>query len=328
MRMWTKKQKKASGLFFLFVGLFLLVCNAITPLFYRAMPNDYVRTKLILSTLSDSLACPEFVIFGNSRGMSGLDGYLLEEQLEGHPQVYSFTSTRQALWESSFYYDRLPTSTHIVVQCIDVERLKEEAQLTDPNIVALRMYGYELSERCREWLPEQLIEQYSEWTVLVNYKARNCLFSGITTALREWLDDDVIAGATATELHYPRSTHTLRNTKVYDREIAALNNDSTKYKQLSITEEQQHLITKSMDFLKQRGIFICYLLMPHNPDILSFTQKERRAAVELFKHTFPNAYTVDCVNLLEAADFYDAIHLNEQGARKLTERLIQALSAE
>ena len=63
--MWTKKQKKASGLFFLFVGLFLLVCNAITPLFYRAMPNDYVRTKLILSTLSDILACPEFVIFGN-----------------------------------------------------------------------------------------------------------------------------------------------------------------------------------------------------------------------------------------------------------------------
>ncbi len=326
--MWTKQQKKASGLFLLFIALFLLVCNAMTPVLYRAMPNDYVRTRLILSTLSDSLACPELVIFGNSRGMSGLDGYLLEERLENHPQVVSLTSTNQALCESSFYYDRLPASTRIVVQCIDVEKLKEEVYLADPNQVALRMYGYSLDECCREWLPDRLIQDYTEWSVWVNYKARNCLFAGLTTALRQWLDDDVIAGATATELHYPRSTHTLRNTKVYDREIAALNNDSTKYKQLSITEEQQHLITKSMDYLKQRGIFICYLLMPHNPDILSFTQEERRAAVELFKHTFPNAYTVDCVNLLEAADFYDAIHLNGQGARKLTERLIQALSAE
>ena len=76
--MWTKQQKKASGLFLLFIALFLLVCNAMTPVLYRAMPNDYVRTRLILSTLSDSLACPELVIFGNSRGMSGLDGYLLE----------------------------------------------------------------------------------------------------------------------------------------------------------------------------------------------------------------------------------------------------------
>ena len=68
--------------------------------------------------------------------------------------------------------------------------------------------------------------------------------------------------------------------------------------------------------------------MPHNPDIRSFTQEERKAAVALFRRTFPAAYTVDCVNLLEAEDFYDAIHLNEKGARKLTERLIQALSSE
>ena len=162
----------------------------------------------------------------------------------------------------------------------------------------------------------------------MNYKARNCLFAGLTTALRQWLDDDVIAGATATELHYPRSTHTLRNTKVYDREIAALNNDSTKYKQLTIAEEQQRLITGSMNYLQQRGIALFYLLMPHNPDIRSFTQEERKAAVALFRRTFPAAYTVDCVNLLEAEDFYDAIHLNEKGARKLTERLIQALSSE
>lgn len=326
--MWTKQQKKASGLFLLFIVLFLLVCNAITPVLYRAMPNDYVRTRLILSTLLDSLVAPKLVIFGNSRGMSGIDGYRLEERLEGHPEVCSFTSTNQALWESACYYDRLPASVRMVVQCIDVEKLKEEVLLADPNLVALRMYGYALSERCREWLPERLIEQYSEGTLFVNYKARNCLFSGFTTALRQRLDDDVIVGATAKELHYPRSTHSLRNAKVYDREIAALNSDSTRYKQLRITEEQQHLITKSMDYLQQRGISICYLLMPHNPDILSFTQEERKAAVELFRRTFPNAYTVDCVNLLESADFYDAIHLNEQGARKLTDRLIQALSAE
>lgn len=73
----TGKELKKILTFLSFLIVLMIGLNWITPYFFRMLPNDYVRTNLILNTLKDTVMIPEVVIFGNSRGMSGVDGYLL-----------------------------------------------------------------------------------------------------------------------------------------------------------------------------------------------------------------------------------------------------------
>lgn len=52
--------------FLLFLGILLFLFNQITPYLYRLLPNDYVRTRLIWSTLNNPEERPDLVILGNS----------------------------------------------------------------------------------------------------------------------------------------------------------------------------------------------------------------------------------------------------------------------
>ena len=110
--------------FLLFLGILLFLFNQITPYLYRLLPNDYVRTRLIWSTLNNPEERPDLVILGNSRGMSGVNGYKLEAELRGNPCVYNLTSTGQRLSESALYYSYLPSSVQVVVQCVDLDQLR------------------------------------------------------------------------------------------------------------------------------------------------------------------------------------------------------------
>lgn len=48
--------------FLLFLGILLFLFNQITPYLYRLLPNDYVRTRLIWSTLNNPEERPDLVI--------------------------------------------------------------------------------------------------------------------------------------------------------------------------------------------------------------------------------------------------------------------------
>ena len=310
--------------FFLFMGGLLGAFNGITPFLYRALPNDYARMRLIVSTLKGENGKPDIVVFGNSRGMSGVDGYAMERELAGNPRVYNLTSTGQRLSESALYYSSLPTSTRAVIQCVDLDQLRVPIDLDTPNKVALRMYGYAMDEFTRELLPA-LAEPLGEPLFLRNYEARNCLFTGLTTFLRNRLDDDVAPGVTNTDLRYPNATLSDRNEVVYQRGVAERNAGDT-FGSYRILPEWKRLIDRSALYFKERGIAYYLVLMPYNPDIKALRPDDKRAAARLFARTFNTVPVIDCVDLLESSDFYDAIHPNRKGAEKITARIIQALS--
>ena len=46
--------------FLLFLGILLFLFNQITPYLYRLLPNDYVRTRLIWSTLNNPEERPRY----------------------------------------------------------------------------------------------------------------------------------------------------------------------------------------------------------------------------------------------------------------------------
>ena len=67
----TGKQIYKILFFLLFLIVLMIGLNQITPYFFRLLPNDYARTKLIINTVKDTTQTPDIVIFGNSRGMNG-----------------------------------------------------------------------------------------------------------------------------------------------------------------------------------------------------------------------------------------------------------------
>lgn len=278
--------------FLLFLGILLFLFNQITPYLYRLLPNDYVRTRLIWSTLNNPEERPDLVILGNSRGMSGVNGYKLEAELRGNPCVYNLTSTGQRLSESALYYSYLPSSVQVVVQCVDLDQLRGPIELDDPNRVALHMYGYKMDGFTRELLPA-LEKPLSEPNLYYNYVARNCLFSGLTTYLRK--------------------------RKVEEQ------NEENKFEAYQITPEWKRLIERSSVYFRDRGIIYCLVVMPYNPDITAFTVAEKQRALRMFTQMFDSILIVDCMDLLDTSDFYDAIHPNRKGAEKITDQIIRSL---
>lgn len=320
----TNRQKASIGFFFSFVFILLMLFNWCTPSIYRAFPNDYARTRLILNTLDNTSHAPEVVVFGNSRGMSGIDGYRLEEKLEGNPVVYSFTSTGQTLSESILYYTSLPSSVKRVIQCVDIDRLADPIDDMDlPNRVALHMYGYEMDEATRAFLPG-LHERMDYPDACYNYEARNCLFMGLASWIRDLLDDDVVTGMLETELRYPNSSMSDRNETLYRHSVEEQNR-TNRLDSFHIREEWVDLVMKAQALLKDKGIDYCLVVMPYNPDVTSMSNSDKKRALRLFKEKYYFVPVIDCMEQLDASDFYDAIHPNRKGAEKITNFILASI---
>lgn len=316
-------QKRNILIYFLFICLFLWMLNILTPFIFRLLPNDYSRTRLILNTLHDESRAPEIVVFGNSRAMSGVDGYELRRNLKGNPEIFSFTSTGQKISESLLYYTSLPSSVKCVIQCIDVDQLADPINIDVPNRVALHMYGYKMDEVTQRLLPS-LYEEMNYSDFIYNYEAKNCLFIGLSSVLRNLLDDDVVTDATNKELYYPNSKTSDRNDIIYKRSI----NEQNKEKRLAsfqVTDEWKLLIYEVYQILNEKNIQYYWVIMPYNPDIKSILPEEKEHAKQILMREFSYIPMIDCMNLLDAADFYDAIHPNRKGAKKITDQIVLRL---
>lgn len=319
----TRIHKRNIVVFILFICVFLGALNGITPFIYRALPNDYVRTRLIWNTIRDSSFTPEIVVFGNSRGMSSVNGHKLQDGLDGNPLVFSFTSTSQDLSESMLYYTSLPSSVKCVIQCVDIDQLSTPIDIHTPNRVALHMYGYEMDEQTKELLPSLYTKMdYSD--IIYNYEARNSLFMGMATVIRNLLDDDVMVGVIETELYYPSTVTSDRNEVLYQHDLEEQNKEK-KLASFQIRQEWKTLVSNAYQILKSKGIQYYWVLMPYNPDVKSMTDTDKQYAKQLVLKEFSYFPIIDCVDLLDASDFYDAIHPNRKGAEKLTECLLQQL---
>lgn len=319
----TGKQIKRIFFFLLFIVVLMVGLNRVTPYFFRMLPNDYARTKLILNTIKDPEQAPEIVIFGNSRGMSGVDGYMLQKELNDHPVVYSFTSTGQMLSESALYYSSLPSSVKTVIQCLDIDVLSKPVDMDIPNQVALHMYGYKMDERTKSLVPG-LYDGLSKSDWYYNYKARNCLFSGFSFVLRNLLDDDAPESSIDNELRYPAAQASYRNEAVYQRGLDEQNKQN-KFEAYRITPEWKRLIEESYSFFKAKNIEYYLVLMPYNPDIISAKKTEKQEALQSYIKELGYIPYIDCFDLLEASDFYDAIHPNDKGAKKITNQILISL---
>ena len=248
---------------------------------------------------------------------------MLEKELSDHPVVYSFTSTGQMLSESALYYSSLPSSVKTVIQCLDIDVLSKPVDMDIPNQVALHMYGYKMDDRTKSLVPG-LYDELSKSDWYYNYKARNCLFSGFSFVLRNLLDDDAPESSIDNELRYPAAQASYRNEAVYQRGLDEQNKQN-KFEAYRITPEWKRLIEESYSFFKAKNIQYYLVLMPYNPDIVSAKKTEKQEALQSYIKALGYIPYIDCFDLLEASDFYDAIHPNDKGAKKITNQILISL---
>lgn len=306
--------------FILFCGVAFGVFNIITPVLFRILPNDYARTKLILNQLKHS-SDMDLVILGNSRGMSGINGYILEEKLANHPHVYNLSSSSQTFAQSVLYYHSLPDSTKIVLQCIDVDRAFSPLSISEANKLSLIFYGYSFDEETKKWLP-QLVDDLSP-SIINNWKARDILFTSLVYYMRQLLDDDVPEKSILEEIKFPSSQTSLRSA-AYDYDVD-LQNKENRFSECShVSEDWKSLLNTSYLYFKSRNIHYYLVLMPYNSDI-AFNKTKKQKAVNIFKDEFSNIPMIDCIDLLSPEDFYDAIHPNNNGAKIITDKIITSL---
>lgn len=306
--------------FILFCGVAFGVFNIITPVLFRILPNDYARTKLILNQLKHS-SDMDLVILGNSRGMSGINGYILEEELANHPHVYNLSSSSQTFAQSVLYYHSLSDSTNIVLQCIDVDRAFSPLCVSEANKLSLIFYGYSFDEETKKWLP-QLVDDLSP-SIINNWKARDILFTSLVYYMRQLLDDDVPEKSILEEIKFPSSQTSLRSA-AYDYDIDLQNKENRFSECSQISEDWKSLLNASYLYFKSRNIHYYLVLMPYNSDI-AFDKTKKQKAVNIFKDEFSNIPMIDCIDLLSPEDFYDAIHPNNNGAKIITDKIIISL---
>ncbi len=297
----------------------LIGLNILTPWAYKILPNDYVRTGIILEHIKNQNINPCLVIMGNSRGMSGIDANMIEDSTK--MISYNYCSPSQSLIESALYYDKLPSSVKYIIQCIDEREFNVAAlSLTEPAKLAFSMNNYPIGDFEREILRECDIEDLQQNLFIRNFKARSSFKTGISNMLVRLLDDDA-PNDRIKDLKYPYM-YPSNKSNTYERDLDMLKKwiptEDATYKCAVEVENFCHNLSYKM---QAKGITIIYVLMPNCPE-LGWPASATKNYQKMVKETLGSNRVIDCFDLVPAGGFYDPIHPNQEGAEIITQKII------
>ncbi len=296
----------------------IIICNWATPSLYKYFGGTH-RTSIILDKLNDTSFSPDLVVFGSSKAMMGIDGYQMSKELG--VDVYNFSSTGQPPVESSLYYGLLPQSVKTVVQIIyaPIKEKKvdsKEKKLSKNISIYFSMSGYELPEDIKRLNSNIDLSDLEKPCFLQNLDARGAIFvPGLTDLL---LPQDKDA---AVDLKFCNSYLTKRH-QMYDRTINQLIGSSNIGKDIEIDSEATAVLNNYAKYLKEKGIKMIAVLMPSNPDVKEFSDDQMKMIGKKCKEMMPEAIVLNYLSLIKDTQlFFDAAHLNRDGARVVTKRL-------
>ena len=312
---------RAKDFFALLVAVIatILFCNGFTPLLYNKFGGIH-RTTLILNKLKEPGFSPELVVFGSSKAMMGIDGYQMTKELG--IDVYNFSSTGQPPVESSLYYSMLPPSVKTVIQII-YPPIKKKGEpdmstheLSKTIVTNFAMGGYKLDEDIKQINPNIEMSALEKNQIEQNFGARAAIFvPGLTDFL---LPRDKDA---AVDLKFCNSYLTKRHT-MYDRTI----DQEIKHGYINCSIEVDSVAASILNgyakYLGKKGIKVVAVIMPSNPDVKEFSAEQMDLIGERCKELIPNATVLNYLaKVKDTQMFFDAAHLNRDGAKEVTSLL-------
>lgn len=305
------------------VALVVLSLNLLTPVVYRTLPNDYVRTGIILDHINDEATAPEVVILGNSRGMSGVDAELMSE-ITGL-SAENFCSPSQSLIESALYYDRLPKSVKLIIQCIDEKEFSDKAMhMSVPAKVAFAMSNYRPGDFERSILADDDLSELKCSRIVRNFKARSSYKTGLSNLIVRMLDDDAPSDQIK-DLKYPYM-YPSDHSKTYERDLEHLKQwIPSATSSFGVSEKLSSFCSELAHHMSDKGIDLIFAIMPNCPD-LGWSDEASMHFVEHVRETLGNSPVIDMFTKVPSSGFYDPLHPNREGSKIITTELADAVT--
>ncbi len=302
----------------------ILVCNVLTPWLYRHIENDRTRTTVILNKLKDPAFKPDVIVFGSSKSMAGVNSYQMTKELG--QDVYNFSSTGQPPVESSLYYAMLPSSVKMVVQIIYPPVKKEDTTETESKLsksiaTAFLMGGYHLTSDIKKINRNIDLSELEKSQFMTNFDARGAIIvPGLTTLLIPHNK------AAALDLKFCNQYLTLRHT-MYERTIEQVKNIHPE-QDITIDTTALETLEGYAQYLGRKGIKMIAVLMPSNPDTMAFTEAQMQMIGDKCREQIPDAVVFNYLSAIQDTQlFFDAEHLNKNGATVVTSLLDRDLKA-
>lgn len=290
------------------------------PYFYRNFPSDFSRHLAIEKGLSTKYS-PKVIIFGDSRAMFGLNGEIIANELNlDTNSVFNLASPRQDIFESSCYYSKVNGKVKAVVQCIgpDFFNSNEDEEISDDKCISMYLSGYKADSLSKFFAPNSTKFFYSN-SLYKQFRGIEYFNNYLFSFMRLKLDNDKFDESKRKSLTFPHIYSKLRSKKY---PVQSFTCKELHFK--NIPHTQLALIKKAKEYFNKMGIQYYLVIMPINPDQCTTADKEIYKLVhELLPKT--NAEVLNFASEYESKDFYDLIHLNKNGASKVSVLLAEKL---
>jgi len=303
------------------VGLALLAA----PALFKIVPTDLSRTAVLLQTLQDPPGEPEYVVFGNSVIMQGIDTNELSTYLKGDPLGYNLSSTGQNLLESALYYQELPDSVNTVIQFVQPDLMTGGPMIEPQKYNALYMYGYRPDADTRN-LITSVFHTPGEKLLNIGYfehafDSRWAVRQAIDTFVRNTVRSDMTLDVARDDLFFPSSRGNAKSE-------AKLNIDLKRAYEGKADDEYK-FVTQGRTQLKlmiernrREGRRTVIVIPPIHPRAKEYEPAARRDEIHRQFEVFAEMNDVELINTLDAVPaelFIDARHTSVKGAELLTD---------
>ena len=290
---------------------FLLIFNFITPIICNFMPSHYAKSELVIDSLKSEKFKPEVVAFGSSVVVSGVNGYVLRDELNNN-NVYNLAVPGVVLKDICGNFPLLPSTvqTVIIASTIDefITETKEIRSSLDQDLLFLSYISKNLNLTKKSSFKK-------------NFENRSCLTAGIQIIVKGILDDDVYSDE-ALSIVYPYPYPNNRTLTTYQRDVFKQNEAGNILNGKIINSDYIELLKRIKDYFNARGIDFIVYLSPQSPDIIFTTEESTKEFISKIEQSLPeDLHFINCFYSLENDDFYDAVHPNRLGADKISKML-------
>ncbi|WP_159038508.1 SGNH/GDSL hydrolase family protein [Brumimicrobium mesophilum] len=305
-----------------YIVLGLIISYFITTLIIPIVTDDTKRLTLINKWSNDDDLIPEIVIFGDSKAMTGIDGYLISKKFN-NASVASFTSLGQSLSESALFYPKLKEGTKVVIQCLDVNKISKSLKLNNKKASRLILTGFEYDPNDSSLLSEKAQNTISANKLLATYNSKSFLKQGIHTYLRTILEPNALS-ENIYDLTYPYLYNYERAPqKEYDKFLRNYSNRKIK-DTLKINKEVIEKLILASQYFRSKNVEFVIVFMPFSPIGFDYLPKDYSKKIKEFQKEI-GVKVLDYTNLLQDEYFVDPTHPNRAGAKIITEKMVHAI---
>lgn len=289
--------------------------------FYHIFPSSDQRYLTLMDVLDNT--DQNVLIFGDSRGVMGIDAKIVKDDLHLSENVYNLSTFSQDIYLSSYFYGLIEDNTSLVIQCTSPAFFDkpESHQISVNKAIPMFLSGYRIDEDskrligdCNDFLEQPEFESY--------FESREYFKNYITSTIRPLFDNEVYNESAVLDTRFP---HIYTSDRSPNYPVQKTGCD--KYVGDKKPIPQLNFLKKTKQYFEKMDVEYILVMMPINPDDCSHHARESEKLASIIRRE-TGIKVVNLTTLLEAKYFYDAVHANKAGAKIISNEIAERISKE